>query len=54
MKKKKKKSFEKHICFKCLEQEENLELKSGISLSCASCQICGGYQVGAKAKYFKK
>jgi len=51
---KKKKSFEKHICLKCLDKETNLHFKSGVSLSCASCQICHGYIVGAKAKHFKK
>lgn len=51
---KKKKSFEKYICFKCLEQEANLEFKSGVPLAYASCQICGQYLVGSKAKFFKK
>ena len=52
--KKRKKSFDKHICFKCLEGEANLQLRAGVTLSCASCQICSHYLVGAKAKYFKK
>ena len=50
----KKKSFEKYICFKCLEEEANLEFKSNVPLAYASCQICGKYLLGAKAKHFKK
>lgn len=54
MKEKKKKSFEKYICFKCLGKETNLEFKSGVPLVYATCQICSGYGASAKAKYFKK
>lgn len=53
-KKKRKKSFEKYICFKCLEQEDNLEFKSNVPLAIATCQICSQYTTGAKAKHFKK
>lgn len=54
MKEKKKKSFEKYICFKCLEKETNLEFKSNVPLAIASCQICEAYVASAKAKQFKK